>query len=368
MLDSYSESLVSVIVPCYNASRYVLSCIKSIMEQDYKTLEIICVDDGSVDDTINILEELQAADSRLSVFRQDHQYAGTARNMGMRHAKGEYLLFLDSDDIFLPQMVSRMVKQAEKTQADMVLCDAYFWNCATGEYSMPSYVLNRKIVEDREIFAYKDICENIFQVALSVPWNKLFRRSFIQNSNIQFQCLKRSNDEYFSAMALMHAHRISWIPDRLVLYRTGNENSLQSFSGGDISDDFYKAHLAIKDKLFSENIYEEIKASFLKKICSACVAQLKKQGTYHQFDAMYRLIKETVIPSFFSKEDIKNINNKNMKMLINSSGSSEYLFLQVKMEKEIKEPFSFPFKNLKFGDRKLRFTEPVKRANHFIDK
>ena len=352
-MNQNKKPLVSVIVPCYNSADYIYTSIGSIISQDYQELEIICVDDGSDDDTLTCLRKLSEDDERIVVLQQKREYAGVARNKGLEAASGDYYIFLDSDDVFLPQMISKMVDCAERTGADVVLCDAYFQNCNTGEYSMPSYVINRSLVEKYSCFSYKDMPDNIFQVSLSVPWNKMLRADFIRRNNIRFQGTKRSNDEYFSAIAIMTAQLIAWVPDRMVIYRHANAKSLQGFSEDDISDDFYKAHLAIKETLSDQDKYEPVKRSFQNKVCSTCIAQLSKQATYRQYDAMYRLIKDVVVPTFFSTDEIACIKNSRLKLLMESSDSAEYLFEQLKKESELREAFLFPFNKLGFEDRNI---------------
>ena len=89
---------VSVIIPMYNAREHVRECLDSLINQTLKEIEIICVNDGSTDDTQSILEEYAKKDERIVILNQENLYAGVARNNGMNHASGEYLIFLDADD------------------------------------------------------------------------------------------------------------------------------------------------------------------------------------------------------------------------------------------------------------------------------
>ncbi len=105
---------VSIIIPVYNASKYLPGCLDSLISQTYEKIEIICVNDGSDDDSLMILEKYAEMDQRISVYSQKNQYAGAARNFGMDHARGKYFLFLDSDDLFMPEMIETVVKRAEE--------------------------------------------------------------------------------------------------------------------------------------------------------------------------------------------------------------------------------------------------------------
>ena len=111
---------VSVIIPVYNVEPYLKQCMDSVVGQTLKDIEIICVDDGSTDGSLDILKEYATEDSRIQIIEQKNAGAGAARNNGMRHATGKYLSFLDSDDFFEPRMLEKAYDLAEKDQADFV--------------------------------------------------------------------------------------------------------------------------------------------------------------------------------------------------------------------------------------------------------
>ena len=116
-----NSPLVSVIIPCYNAEKYLKQCLDSVINQTLRDIEIICVDDESSDGTLDILTEYQKKDSRLKVITQKNAGAGDARNTGLRLAKGTYLSFLDSDDFFELNMLQEAYNLAELNQADFVV-------------------------------------------------------------------------------------------------------------------------------------------------------------------------------------------------------------------------------------------------------
>lgn len=127
------KELVSVIIPFYNEEQYIGDCLISLIKQTYKNIEIICVDDGSTDNGAMIVKAIQQSDSRISLIQQENMNAGTARNVGFSKAKGEYVLFLDSDDFFSPSMVERMLNKALSTNSDIVFCTGYCLNVITGK-------------------------------------------------------------------------------------------------------------------------------------------------------------------------------------------------------------------------------------------
>ena len=119
---------VSVIVPVYNVSEYLGQCLDSILLQTLQDIEVICVNDGSTDDSLDILQGYAMFDERLKIISQENAGAGAARNNGIKHATGEYIICLDSDDFFEPDMLEKMVAKAEEDGSDVVVCDFYFFN------------------------------------------------------------------------------------------------------------------------------------------------------------------------------------------------------------------------------------------------
>ena len=115
---------VSVIIPVYNAEKYLKQCLNSICRQTLQEIEIICVDDGSTDNSLNILQEYTNADPRIQVLTQKNQGAGAARNYGLRTARGLYLSFLDADDFFEPNMLEEAVNTIELYSADFVVFES----------------------------------------------------------------------------------------------------------------------------------------------------------------------------------------------------------------------------------------------------
>ena len=113
--------LVSIIIPIYNASRYLNDALNCIKNQTYKNIEVICVDDGSTDNSINIIETFTKNDSRFRLFKQQNLHAGIARNAGLQNAKGEYVIFLDADDLFSKKLISTLIKAAKQDNSDMVV-------------------------------------------------------------------------------------------------------------------------------------------------------------------------------------------------------------------------------------------------------
>ena len=187
---------VSVVVPVYNTEKYLPECIESLIHQTLKNVEFIFVDDGSTDHSIDIIEKYQQQDNRIKLIKQKNQYAGVARNNGMKQATGKYIIFLDSDDFFKLDMLEESFKSGEKNQSEIVVFGSYTYDQLTGT------------VKKRYMGEYPDTCvsfvqlgDKFFQSYYGQPWNKLFLRSFIEKSKIQFQETRKCNDTFFTNMA-----------------------------------------------------------------------------------------------------------------------------------------------------------------------
>ena len=250
---------VSVIMPVYNTEKYLRECLDSVVNQTLRDIEIICVDDGSTDDSLEILHEYEAQDERVKVLTQQNQYAGAARNHGMSIAAGEYMIFWDADDFFESDAIEQMYKRAVKDKADICLCGSDRFDAKTGEYSAMPWMLNLQEIK-REPFCAYDL-EDIFGLTSPAPWTKLFRTAFLRENDLQFQGIQRINDLYLVFSALALAERIVSVNKVFVHYRMGQDSNLQS--------GVYKTPLLccdalakIKDRLQNEPCWSRIKWSF----------------------------------------------------------------------------------------------------------
>ncbi len=271
---SLPDPKVSVIIPVHNAEDYLKECLDSVLNQTFREIEIICVDDGSTDSSADILAEYAKKDDRIIVIWQQNQYAGVARNSGMHIARGEYLLFLDADDFFAPTLVEMTYQKAKDLgNVDIVLFGAQKYNNITGEYITAPNLLDRHLLPDREVFSRVDLPDEFLLITTPSPWTKLFRKGFILKENLEFQALSNSNDVFFVFTALSLAETITWVDKDLVYYRMAQTGNIQSSK--DVNPVlFLEAFEAVYDKLQSRGIYEDVKKSFRKAVINNCVYNL----------------------------------------------------------------------------------------------
>lgn len=164
--------MISVIVPVYNVEKYLRKCVKSIQRQTHKDLEIILVDDGSPDECPTICDELSQHDNRIKVIHKENGGLSSARNEGLNVATGDYVTFVDSDDVITPQMYERMIQVMSATNADISMC-----GCHT--VTDGRVILATDKFAEGKIYEGEDLIRNIILPLKTASWNKIFKRSAI---------------------------------------------------------------------------------------------------------------------------------------------------------------------------------------------
>ena len=289
-MSDFSEILVSIIIPVYNAESFLPECLDSLLNQSLSNIEIICVDDGSTDKSLEILNKYAITDNRIKILQQKNMYAGVARNNGVKIAKGKYVIFLDSDDFFELNMLEEMFFQCEKDKADICLCNARHYNNKTKEYIDVPYLLNMANTPSKLPFSHKDCPNTIYQITTSAPWNKLYRKSFLEKENIQYMECKKANDVFFTNIQLVLAEKITVINKKFINYRVETSTSLQA-TNHEAPLNFYYAFKKTKETLENHNIYKNVKNSFTQMALSNCLYNLKSLKTGNAFEELYNKLK-----------------------------------------------------------------------------
>ncbi len=273
---------VSVIVPVYNTEKYLGQCLDSICAQTLKDIEIICVDDGSTDSSPEILARYQAKDERIQVYTQENKYAGAARNLGKSHASGEYLAFWDSDDFFEPEALELLYNKAKEQNADICVCGAnkYFEDRDQFHHNDSAY-LNKNLLPKEPVFNRESHPEIILNFTNAIPWNKLFRRKFIEDIKLDFQEIRNCNDLYFTVNALCMADRITTVDRALVNYRLNRDEGLVStVSRSPLSA--FDAWTATEENLQRHGVFPE--QSYVNRALSSTIYILRNMREYSAFE------------------------------------------------------------------------------------
>lgn len=284
------EICVSVIVPVYNTEKYLEQCLNSILGQTLQEIEVICIDDGSSDGSVNIIEKMRAEDARLQLLTQKNAGGGAARNLGIRHAKGKYLMFLDSDDFFHPQLLEKMVQRCEETEAQICICKARCYHEDLEFDTAEPAAMREELMPEKEVFCWKDMPDTIFNAFHNWPWNKIFLRTFVTGKNLNFQEIRRTNDLFFTCRALMEAEKITALREELIWYRVGISGSCQT-TNREAPLDFFQAFSALKNYLENRGAFGQVEKSFVNHALNGCIANLNSQENDRAQEALYDRLK-----------------------------------------------------------------------------
>jgi len=237
-IDAWGEVLVqpvagvpkmSVIIPVYNSARYLPEALASVlMQKDFPEIELVCIDDGSTDDSAAMLDFWKDRDPRIKTIRQDNAGPGVARNAGLDVACGEYLFFLDADDRLSSGAALRdAYEQAKAADLDILLADGSKMS-ENGRIERIGIYLRCDTISSRRVFAPTELGADLYMMTPMAPWAKLFRRKLLEDKELRFPSLKRSEDFPFVQLAMALSHRIGILRESLVEKRDDVKTSLES--------------------------------------------------------------------------------------------------------------------------------------------
>ncbi len=261
---------ISIIVPVYNAEEYLKQCLDSIVNQTYKNIEIICINDASTDNSLSILKEYEKNDSRIKVLSGEHIGAGKARNLGIEKSTGDYLLFLDCDDFFELNMIEEMLNKITIENSDIVVCNSYVFDNQNNTDTLNDN--NYKHVKKSPINP-QDYPQDLFTFIDGCAWNKIFKASIVKENAILFEDLTSCNDITFTDTMLALANSISLLKQAYVHYRTNQKNNISANRGDKAVNGIYAIN-ALENNLkkhnlwniFSKTFYHKAKGVFLNEL------------------------------------------------------------------------------------------------------
>ena len=202
-----------MIVPVYQVEKYIAQCIESVLNQTFQDFELILIDDGSKDQSGRICDLYAAKDDRILVIHTENRGAAAARNVGLDHASGRYITFLDGDDYLDEHMIARLYEEIVDSEYDMVVCD--FLNLLPDEEDNFIVHLQEKTVNGREVLEH---LKNERNYGLwTIVWNKIYKREVLEN--LRFPDGKYFEDEFFSNQLYLNSNQIHVIPDVLCYHR-----------------------------------------------------------------------------------------------------------------------------------------------------
>jgi len=296
--------VVSVVMPVYNASEFIYDSVYDVLNQSYNDLEIICVDDGSTDDSGYILDRFATKDNRIKVIHQDNRGGGAARNRGMAEAKGKYIIFLDADDRFENNLLEEAVSVAEEEKCEIVIFDADAFDYQTGQIRKAQW-----LITNQELSII-----NPFMSVNNSVWNKLFLKEFIEKKKLRFMERRAAYSTSFVANALLSANSIRIVKRVLLHYRYNNPNSNVSNEDKDPTA-IVEAIRDIQKYLIEMGIYEKKYETFLYLCEKEFTTRLSFMKTHEGYRELYTAIRDICNDLFGMDSDGISLIEKGYKKL-----------------------------------------------------
>lgn len=255
---------VSVILPVYNVQDYLRECLDCLINQTLKEIEIICVNDFSTDQSLDILNEYAQIDNRITILNNEANLgAAYSRNVGIKFAKGEYLSIFDADDFYDVFLLEKVYLKCVREKADLGIYDYATYNNTsqkTNNIVLSLHFYNQ--VKD-DPFQLNQIKDSVFQMWTCSPCTKMYRRNFIIESGIEFQNLKNANDTYFGNMVIALADKVVYIDSEKPLYYYRiNVSTQTSRNRHKAPTCIWEATVLIRNSLIEKGIFDLCNQSF----------------------------------------------------------------------------------------------------------
>lgn len=280
---------VSIIIPIYNAEKYLRRCLDSILKQTHTCLEIVLIDDGSTDASKNICEDYCNRDCRFRYVYQENQGAAVARNNGIDHAMSEYLTFLDADDSIEPMFVEHILTEMLATDSDMGICDINYVNSVTADKQVSKIRFSGRT-------ASANNTNNIFNTVRTFIWGKIYKSKLF--ANIRFPDLNFFEDLATVPFIAAIASQIVHVPLPLINYYRHHVGSLSENSCN--TGDLVAALELLGERLRAANLYDNFADEYKKMFMGQLRFLYRRFGSMQQEESLDNLIrvKEYVLNVF----------------------------------------------------------------------
>ena len=344
---------ISVLVPVYNTSQYLRECLDSIMQQTFKDIEIICVNDCSTDNSQNILEEYAKKDSRIKVYINDVNVGlSITRNVLLSKATAPFIMWCDSDDYYMPNICSTMYFHINEQNVDMV------------EFNL--YDDKNKLISNLNNYGKHGITP-LINYTHSTMWNKIYKKELIDKYNVQFPNARTTEDIPFNTMYMMVAKQIYYCHDVLYFYRyntksivnTYNNNRIESIYKTTLVNQFFEHFQYIFDFAKKNSLLTQYKTKLIKLLLVVSSKFFIRQ-TKNYTEA---LIKINALLSQLdytnATDNLSSSEQRLLKMIVNNESSKiKKKFHPSWLKRNIKIKLSLRNKELyiKLGKFKLSFS------------
>ena len=261
---------ISVIMPIYNAGDYLSRAIGDVLSQTLTDIELICIDDGSTDNSSKIIKKFAAKDKRVKVIRESNSGPSVARNRGLKMADGKYIIFLDADDFYEKNLLSELYETAERDNLDIAVTKFDIYNDSKDSYSLPTEEPHGNIFVPGGVTSKNEHPDYILTSTTGYVWNKLFRASFIKDKALVFDPdLVVFEDVCFVCSALSLAERVGRIEGTFIHHRIYSDQSRAR-----LFRKYYSqvpvVYTKLKKFLMQRGMYVPLKKGFLNLSAGRC--------------------------------------------------------------------------------------------------
>lgn len=321
---------LSIIVPVYNVEKYLPKCLESLIKQTLKDIEIICVNDGSMDNSLAILKEFASKDSRIRIIDNQHQGVAKTRNTGIEQSTGEYIGFVDSDDYIDIDFFEKLYNSATKSNSDIAIASILkhknFFNIYNAKYTKEETAITIqdkiKLCEDKKHFFF-------------YAWNKIYHSGFIKENNIKFSEGQIYEDVMFAIKALYYSNKIISVYGTKYHY-IEHENSLTKYKDktGEKEQDLVKAYSELQEFCNSKNIEIPERLNYYTKENFGFILNLY-EGKYQKKIQFLNLFTVATITDFSETRNLINILGIKIKLAKREIAKErqENVFYQYKKDK-----------------------------------
>lgn len=293
---------LSIIVPVYNVEKYLPKCLESLIKQTLKDIEIICVNDGSMDNSLAILKEFASKDSRIRIIDNQHQGVAKTRNTGIEQSTGEYIGFVDSDDYIDIDFFEKLYNSATKSNSDIAIASILkhknFFNIYNAKYTKEETAITIqdkiKLCEDKKHFFF-------------YAWNKIYHSGFIKENNIKFSEGQIYEDVMFAIKALYYSNKIISVYGTKYHY-IEHENSLTKSKDktGEKEHDLIKAYSELQEFCNSKNIEIPERLNYYTKENFGFILNLYK-GKYQSKIQLFNIFTIATISNYSETRNLITI-------------------------------------------------------------
>jgi len=337
---------ISVIIPVYNVEKYIKQCLDSIINQTLEDIEIICIDDGSTDNSLNMLKKYATKDDRIIVIENDHKGAGVARNSGLKIAKGDYISFIDSDDWIEINTYEKLYNVAVSKDVDIVFFKMLNYDEKKDEFYNTDYYDFKCIKQffTGLTYDFRDFKNQLFNIAVS-PCNKIYKRDFLENINSKFSEGLIHEDNPFFYHNVLNAKKIL-LCDEYLYFRRRRKDSVMS-SLDDNHFDIIPITNEIINVFKNNNLFEEFKNDlFNRKIF------LIKDFAYEIDEEYQKQFFEKIVNDF---NEISRDSNQRLNYLFNLNQRNLLFYLNTLQSKSFQEfKMLNDISDLKFNNNDLK--------------